>query len=241
MCEMQFDNEVRISFDYFATGHYAQIENINNRFYIKKAVDSTKDQSYFIHRLSSETLSKVIFPLGKMTKKDVREKARSFGLESAEKADSQDFIAGGNYTVLFDKKFPEGDIVDESGKILGRHTGIINYTIGQRKGINVGSAVPLFVKEIDAKNNRIIVTDNEKLFTQDINISNAVLYEPVSSSPFYVKIRQNHEPARIGSFNYDSLGRKMFIHTVDRQRGITPGQAAVIYQDDLVVGYGTLE
>lgn len=230
-----------ISFDYFATGHYAQTEYINGRYYIKKAVDRTKDQSYFIHKLSSETLSKVRFPLGRMTKKEVREKARSFGLESAEKADSQDFIAGGDYTVLFNKKFPEGDIVDEDGKILGRHTGIINYTIGQRKGINVGSALPLFVKEIDASTNRIVVTSNEKLFTRNIYIKDAVFYKLVSDSPLYVKIRQNHEPAKIENFDFNMSNKVAHICTVDNQRGVTPGQAAVIYQDDLVIGYGTLQ
>lgn len=224
-----------LDFDYFATGHYARVIEINGRFYIKKATNLVKDQSYFIHRLDQDTLAHVMFPLGDKTKEEVRDLARRFGLAVAEKAESQDFIAGGDYTVLFDKKFLDGDIVDEDGKVLGRHNGIINYTVGQRKGINVGSATPLFVKEIDAKKNRIVVTSNEKLFTQYIHLTDMVFYGSISDSSLYVKIRQNHVPTKI-----EALERDGNLYLTESQRGITPGQAAVIYQDDIVIGYGTI-
>lgn len=224
--------EMGIEFDYFATGHYARIVRMDGYSLIKKAKDEKKDQSYFLSHLDPQLLNKVIFPLGDYTKEETREMARKFGLTNAEKVDSQDFISGGDYSIFFDS-IP-GDIVDESGKILGKHTGITNYTIGQRKGINVGSHVPLFVKEIDVKNNRIIVTNNEGLFNNHIYINNMVFHGFISNSPLYVKIRQNHIPTMVDTFDNENL------RLVDGQRGITPGQVAVIYQDDIIIGSGII-
>lgn len=221
-----------IEFDYFATGHYARIVRMDGYSLIRKAKDEKKDQSYFLSHLDPQLLNKVMFPLGDYTKEETREMARNFGLINAEKADSQDFISGGDYSIFFDSK--PGDIVDENGKVLGRHNGITNYTIGQRKGINVGSPIPLFVKEIDAKNNRIVVTSNEKLFVQNIHLLNMAFHGFISNSPLYVKIRQNHTPAMVDTFEGEVL------RLVDCQRGITPGQVAVIYQDDVIVGSGTI-
>ncbi len=149
-----------------------------------------------------------------------------------------DFVSGGDYSIFFSST--PGDIVNESGKVLGRHTGITNYTIGQRKGINVGSTTPLFVKEIDAINNRIIVTSNEGLFVEDISVIDTLFHGFIDDSPFYIKIRQNHEPAQITSFEYNNITKSGKIHTLDKQRGITPGQTAVIYQNDIIIGSGTI-
>jgi tRNA-specific 2-thiouridylase len=225
-----------LNFDYFATGHYARIEKIGSRFYLKKAKDLSKDQSYFIHRLSSEVLEHTMFPLGNMTKLKVRELARKFGLSVAEKPESQDFIAGGDYTILFDKDFGPGDIVNEDGKKLGTHIGIINYTIGQRKGINVNSPVPLFVKEIDPIKNRIVVTENAKLFSSIIEARDAEFF-PIDISPIGGKIRQNHKEDII---HIQIDGTNLTGVFNNSQRGITPGQSLVLYQNECIIGYGVI-
>lgn len=226
-----------IQFDYFATGHYARIKKIGNEFYLQKAVDPTKDQTYFIHSLSSEVLSHTMFPLGGFTKKEVREIAKKFNLPVSEKPDSQDFIDGGDYSVLFNEKFQPGNIVDENGTVLGRHTGIINYTIGQRKGLGITSEKPLYVKEIDPKRNVIVVTDNSHLFKSRLIAKNAQ-FRPFSDAPIYGKIRQKSEPALV----YVKYNNGEIDATFDNpQRGITPGQFLVLYQEDCVVGYGTIE
>lgn len=230
--------EMGIEFDYFATGHYARLERKDGYSLLKKAKDVKKDQSYFLSHLDPVLLNRVMFPLGDYTKIETRQMAHDFGLINADKHDSQDFVSGGDYSIFFSST--PGDIVNESGKVLGRHTGITNYTIGQRKGINVGSTTPLFVKEIDAINNRIIVTSNEGLFVENISVVDTSFHGFIDDSPFYIKIRQNHEPAQITSFEYNNITKSGKIHTLDKQRGITPGQTAVIYQNDIIIGSGTI-
>ena len=179
-------------FEYFGTGHYARIMERQGVTMLRKAVDEPKDQTYFLHRLPSAVLEKVTFPLGDITKVQARELARRHGLAMAEKPESQDFVSGG-YSALFDAEEP-GDIVDETGKILGRHDGIVHYTIGQRRGLGIGGGIPLYVAGLDAARNRVIVSDDASLFAAGLEGSDALLHDHrMAGSPFraQVRIRQN--------------------------------------------------
>lgn len=158
--------EQNIEFDFFATGHYVRLEKIGDRYALKKAVDEKKDQSYFLYRLTQEQLSRTLFPLGSYTKEQVRQMARERGLTVADKVDSQDFY-GGDYTDLLEQAPQYGEIVHTSGQVLGSHQGFWHYTIGQRKGLGVAYSEPLFVVDIDAQNNRVIVGNVNETFTNE--------------------------------------------------------------------------
>ncbi len=218
-------------FELFATGHYARIEGRNGLATLRRAIDEKKDQSYFLHRLDANTLSQVLFPLGEMTKAQVRLEARRLGLASAEKAESQDFVAGG-YGSLFNDDTP-GDIVDTAGNILGRHRGIIHYTIGQRRGVGVSTGPdPLYVAAIDATRNRIILSDDASLFCASIEGEDIILHNPaLRSSPFeaFVRIRQNHKPAKSRIIVSDDVAR---IDFDEPQRAAAPGQTAAFYDSE---------
>lgn len=230
---------IGLQFDKFATGHYARVETIKGVSYLKVAADTKKDQTYFLYRLSDETLNTVLFPLGGITKAMTRQYAVEYGLEVADKPESQDFIAGGDYTVLFDKQVP-GDIVDENGKVLGEHSGIINFTLGQRRGLGIKSALSYYVKAIDAVNNRVVVTETpERLYSQLLKARNAFMKPLVSDNPIYARIRHNHVPTMIEDYFIDDEGH-MEVQFSDFERCVTPGQAVVLYQDGYVVGGGDI-
>ena len=180
-----------IKFDYFCTGHYAQVIRPvfgnadgtevadraagNAPVMIMQAADMTKDQSYFLYRVPSAFLEKVRFPLGNITKKEVFEIARSMGLAAAEKAESQDFVPPEFFNVIFSDKPPvPGDITDLEGKIIGHHKGIEYYTIGQRRGLGVSSSRPLYVHSIDAVHNRVVLSDNDSLLEKGLVMSDCV-------------------------------------------------------------------
>ncbi|NLD36693.1 MAG: tRNA 2-thiouridine(34) synthase MnmA [Desulfatiglans sp.] len=235
--------ESGIGFDRFATGHYARIVEKNGRYLLKKPVDTSKDQTYFLYSLSQHQLSRTLFPLGEYTKNEVREIARSLDLHTSERPESQDFISGGDYTPFFNKEdIRGGDIVDKEGKVLGRHRGIIYYTIGQRKGLGIAAPNPLYVSYIDVKNNRIIVSDqsdimSKEMTVKDINlISVDTLDDPVKTD---VKIRVQH---RAAPAVVSGIGDGKAIVVFDEpQLAITPGQSAVFYVDDVVLGGGVIE
>jgi tRNA-uridine 2-sulfurtransferase len=218
-------------FEYFATGHFARIQDRNGIPTLRRAVDESKDQSYFLHRLGPETLRGVLFPLGGMTKAGVRAEARRLGLAASEKPESQDFVAGG-YGALFGEDKP-GDIVDESGAVLGRHRGIIHYTIGQRRGLGISAGPePLYVMAIDAGRNRVIVSRDESLFCSSIEGADAIIHDSgIGSRPFeaFIRIRQNHQPARAMVKVVDGIA---LIDFDEAQRAAAPGQSAVFYDSD---------
>jgi tRNA-uridine 2-sulfurtransferase len=235
--------ETGIKFDRFATGHYARIVEENGRYLLKKPLDTSKDQTYFLYSLSQRQLGRTIFPLGEYRKSEVREIARSIGLHTSERPESQDFISGGDYTPFFNKEdIRGGDIVDKEGQVLGRHRGIIYYTIGQRKGLGIAAPNPLYVSQIDVENNRIIVSDQSEIMSKsmivkDINlISVDTLDSPVKVE---VKIRVQHKaaPAVITGM---SNGRAEIVFN-EPQLAITPGQSAVFYIGDVVLGGGVIE
>jgi tRNA-uridine 2-sulfurtransferase len=235
--------ETGIKFDWFATGHYARIAEENGRYLLKRPLDTSKDQTYFLYSLSQHQLSRTMFPLGEYHKSEVREIARSIGLHTSERPESQDFISGGDYTPFFEKKdIRGGDIVDKDGRVLGRHRGIIYYTIGQRKGLGIAAPRPLYVSEIDVKNNRIIVSDQADIMSKtmtvkDINlISVDALDKPVKAD---IKIRVQHKAAPAEIFGIGDGKAKVVFN--EPQLAITPGQSAVFYVDDVVLGGGVIE
>ena len=229
-----------IAFDYFATGHYARVVPENGRFILKKGVDPHKDQSYFLYRLTQEQLSQTLFPLGEYTKDQVRQMAKERGLAVAEKADSQDFYAG-DYADLLDQKPRIGDIVLTSGKVLGKHQGFWNYTIGQRKGLGIAYPEPLFVVDIDADHNRVIVGTSADTFVPEALIHQVVWGGVIDGLkgplPVEVKYRSSGRvvPATISP---DEKGVKVVFY--EPQRAVTRGQSMVFYQGDSILGGGII-
>lgn len=229
-----------IAFNYFATGHYARIEKQGNHFLLKKGVDPHKDQSYFLYRLTQEQLATTLFPLGNYTKEQVREMARARGLTVADKADSQDFYAG-DYADLLGQEPRPGNIVLTTGKILGKHQGFWNYTIGQRKGLGIAYPEPLFVVDIDATRNEVIVGTATDTFSSECIAKNIVwggltesLTQPTKADVKYRSsgktVPATLEPAKDG----------VHITFDEPQRAITRGQSIVFYQGDFVLGGGII-
>ncbi len=234
--------DIGIEFDCFATGHYARVEysKDSHRYLLKKAKDSKKDQSYFLAYLSQEQLGRSLFPVGDYTKDEVRDIAREFGLKVENKPESQDFIASG-YHSLIDTLKP-GPILNEQGNTIGMHQGIPFYTIGQRKGLGIASKEPSFVTNIDPEKNTITVGPREALYRDELIASglNWIAIEKMAQ-PLEVKAKirstQKETEATISPLSED----KIYVKFKNPQMAITPGQAVVFYQGDVVVGGGTIE
>jgi tRNA-specific 2-thiouridylase len=235
-----------------ATGHYACVEfdDASGRSLLKRPADHSKDQTYFLFGLTQEQLSRTLFPLGKMTKPEVRELARKHGLALAEKPDSQEicFVPGGDYKKFIDayladsgEALPEtaGELVTTNGEVIGEHAGVHNFTVGQRKGLGVATGSPLYVIQINGADKQVVVGGEENLYSQTLRarrvtlISVDELREPMRVA---VKIRHRHEPA---AATIEKTGEDEILVTFDQpQRAVTPGQAAVFYDSNVVVGGG---
>ncbi|OHD12968.1 MAG: tRNA 2-thiouridine(34) synthase MnmA [Spirochaetes bacterium GWD1_27_9] len=231
-----------LEFDYFATGHYAKIEfnKENARYMLKKAKYLPKDQSYFLSFLKQEQLSKVMFPLGDSTKEEVREIAKKFGLHTHDKSESQDFYSGDHKELL--EQSQKGKIIDIDGKVLGSHNGISNYTIGQRKGLGISSTKPLYVIGINKEKNQVIVGEEDKLYHNKFiakNVNWISIDKPTKEIRAKARIRYKHEEdwAKITHISEEDY----FVEFDTPQKSITPGQIAVFYQDDIVLGGGIIE
>ena len=242
----------QIGAERLATGHYARIRRneTTGRYELLRAVDGAKDQTYFLFGLTQEQMSRTDFPLGELNKNAVREIARQATLPVAEKAESQEicFVPSGNYVQFIEaylgergEAIPqsEGDLVTTSGELIGRHRGVHHYTIGQRKGLGIAAGRPLYVVELDHAANRVVVGDDAELRSEtcevrDVNwISFAVLDAPVRAT---VKMRHRHEPAAATVEPIGATSARVMFDAP--QRAITPGQAAVFYSGDLVLGGG---
>jgi len=259
------DRADQLGADFIATGHFARVERAENlqmvgtsrcdvrtaqravptRYLLKRGRDLRKDQSYFLFSLRQDQLARAIFPLGEKTKSDTREVARHCNLKTADKEESMEicFVPDNNYGGFLQQanlvQKHRGEIVDLRGHVLGHHDGIEFYTIGQRKGLGITTPKPVYVVELDAENNRVIIGDESSLDRDEFAATNCN-WHPFDklTGPIEVtaKIRYNHPgtPATVTPTGNGSV--KVKLHSA--QRAITPGQAAVFYQDDLVVGGG---
>lgn len=236
--------------DFIATGHYAKIEfdNVSKRYLLKKPIDLTKDQTYVLFALTQAQLSKTKFVLGDYKKSEVRQIAEKIGLYNANKSDSQDicFVKNGKYGEFIENytgiKFEKGNFIDKSGKIYGQHKGIINYTIGQRKGLGIAHSEPLFVLDKNIQKNIVIVgTENElyskNLIASDINlIAIEKLQNPLK---VYAKTRYRQQEQKATLHRIEE--NKILVEFDEPQKAITKGQAVVFYDGDIVVGGGTIQ
>jgi tRNA-specific 2-thiouridylase len=242
----------QIGADALATGHYARVgfDAACGRWLLKRPTDALKDQTYFLFGLTQDQLSRTLFPLGEMTKPEVRQMARQQGLALAEKRDSQEicFVPGGDYKNFIDaylgeqgESLPEtaGELVTTDGRVVGEHGGIHNFTIGQRKGLGVATGSPLYVIQIKGDSRQVVVGNQEDLYSRTLRvhrinlISVEDLVEPTSVT---VKIRHRHQGA---TAVIEKSGDDEIMITFEQpQRAITPGQAAVFYDDNVVVGGG---
>jgi tRNA-uridine 2-sulfurtransferase len=245
----------QIGAERLATGHYARIRKneMTGRYQLLRARDDSKDQSYFLWGLTQEQLSRSDFPLGELSKEEVRTIARDSNLPVAEKPESMElcFVPNGNYVQFihaYSKETgnpindKEGDIVTEDGAVIGRHAGVHNYTIGQRKGLGFSAGKPVYVLAIDTEQNRIVVGEDDALRTTSFEVENVnwiSIEEPAAPVRAQVKIRHKHEPA---SATVEALPNLRARITFDApQRAITPGQAAAIYEGDVVLAGGWIK
>ncbi len=241
------DRANQLGADYIATGHFARVEKSadGSRHLLKRGRDSRKDQSYFLFSLRQDQLARTIFPLGEKTKSDTREVARHCNLKTADKEESMEicFVPDNYYGGFLQQaglaQKHRGDIVDVRGHVLGQHDGIEFYTIGQRKGLGITTPKPVYVVELDAENNRVVVGDDSAL-DRDEFVAERCNWHPFDTltgpTEVTAKIRYNH-PGTAATLTPLGNGKtKVKLHIP--QRAITPGQAAVFYQDDLVVGGG---
>jgi tRNA-specific 2-thiouridylase len=238
-----------LGIDKIATGHYAQItyNADNGRYQLRRAVDLNKDQSYFLYDLAQDLLAGTIFPLGAVTKTETRKIAAEFGLTTVDKPESQDLClveANGSMRSFLDKYLAPkpGEIVDSSGKVLGYHDGIQHYTIGQRKGLGIAAAEPLYVVALDTAMNRVIVGDRTTASSLECTAGRANWVGiPAPTNPIRaeVQVRYRTPAVAVSVIPLDNARFKLVFD--EPQFGITPGQAAVLYDGDIVLGGGIIE
>jgi len=232
-----------IIFNYFATGHYAKVEycNVHKRYLLKKGKDFRKDQSYWLAFLSQEQLSKVRLPLGEYTKKEVRNIAADRGLSTCDKRDSQDFFSG-DYKELLNEPDEPGPIMDKEGNVLGTHKGIWLFTIGQRKGLGIPAKKPLYVIEINEKENTVVVGFKEDLAHRGL-IAKDVNFIAIDTivSPIEVTLKVRYAQKEFEGVISPYENGAVYVKFKEPQLAITPGQAVVFYDKDSVVGGGIIE
>ena len=247
--EALLQRSLEIGADYIATGHYARIEQLaNGRYAIKNSVTAAKDQTYALYNLTQHQLAHTLMPVGDYTKDEIRAIAEKIGLRIANKPDSQDicFVPDGDYAGFIKREAGQalpapGNFVTEDGTVLGRHKGITNYTIGQRKGLNLSLGKPVFVTEIRPETNEVVIGDNETLFTRELyaeNVNFMAVPDLKEKKEFTGKIRYAHKGAycTIEQIEKDKI-RCVF---EEPQRAVTPGQAFVFYDGEYVAGGGTI-
>ena len=249
---LMYEKAKELNCDYIATGHYAKMEYSEKygRYVLKKSKNLAKDQSYVLYNLPRELLGKVVFPLGDFnSKEEIREIARKNNLKVANKPDSEDicFITDGNYKNFLSlnmnpKYIKKGNIVLKTGEILGKHDGLTNYTIGQRKGLGISYKAPLFVIGFNKERNEVIVGEQQELYRKEMKVNevNLLLMDKIERTlDVTVKIRYASKPAE-AIINQTESGNIQVIFK-EPQRGITPGQSAVFYIGDVVVGGGKIQ
>lgn len=242
------DTALEKGFDYIATGHYARVQynEVSGRYELLKATDTTKDQSYVLYFLSQAQLSRLILPLGDYTKAEIREKAENYGFVNARKKDSQDicFVPNGDYASVIENESGRvaevGNFIDLSGKVLGKHSGIINYTIGQRKGLGIALGKPQFVISKSAEDNTVVLGDEELLFCKKVHVTdvNFISVEDIlKPTRAEVKLRYSMKPAPAVITRTE---KGVTVEFDEPQRAPSAGQAAVFYVGDTILGGGTI-
>lgn len=238
----------KLGYNKIATGHYCRIKKDQDRYFLLKAKDLTKDQSYFLYSLKQNTLSNIIFPIGELTKKEVRQIAKDNNLINANKKDSQDICFISKKQTYIDliknhckEKNYNGNIINLDGKIIGKHNGLFNYTIGQKKRLDINTNEKTYVIKKDINKNILIVGENKFLFTNkliayDVNF---IAFDLLKSSMIvWAKIRASHKEAKAKIFPLNQ--NKIYVEFFESQRGITSGQSIVFYDNDYVLGGGII-
>ena len=246
--ESLLTRSLSIGADYIATGHYARIDQLENgRYAIRRSATLAKDQTYALYNLTQEQLKRTLMPVGQYSKDEIRKIAEKIGLLVANKPDSQDicFVPDGDYASYIEEnaavKIPEGNFVTLDGKVLGKHKGIIHYTVGQRKGLGLSLGYPAFVLEIRPETNEVVIGTNEDSMTTTLK-ANRVNFMSVEDLPepkrVFAKIRYNHKGAWC---TVEKTGEDEITCTFEEpQRAVTPGQAVVLYDGEYVLGGGTI-
>lgn len=245
-----FSRAKELEYDYIVTGHYARIErdDASGRYLLKKAADQTKDQSYVLYTMTQEQLGHTIFPLGELKKIEVRQMALDYGLVTAAKHDSQDicFVPDGDYAKFIEeytgRQYPNGNFIDSQGNVLGRHKGIIRYTIGQRKGLGLALPRPMYVCAKNTRDNTVTLGYEDALYSRslianDINLISCKRIEMPMRVKAKIRYKQEEQWATV---KQDSAHR-ISVDFDEPQRAITKGQAVVLYDGDTVVGGGTIK
>ncbi len=233
---------------YFATGHYVKRLEKNGRFLLACAEYRPKDQSYYLYRLTQNILAKCLFPLGSYSKVQIRQMALAWSLPAADKADSQDicFIPSGDYREFLKEHLDEsyflpGEITDCSGKLIGEHRGLAFYTVGQRKGLGVALGYPAYVVALDTVHNRLVLGVDQDLLASDaISINHTFLPFDRLDAPMRADVKIRYKSPAVAAMIYPMDDDKIRIVFDNPQKSVTPGQAAVFYDGDIVVGGGTI-
>ncbi|MBP3436838.1 MAG: tRNA 2-thiouridine(34) synthase MnmA [Clostridia bacterium] len=242
-----YETAIERGFDKIATGHYARVAKIGSRFAIQKGLDERKDQSYFLYRTDQEILEKLLLPLGELKKQEVQKRADSIALTAAKAKESQEicFIRDEKYTYYIERlygKMPQGDFIGENGEILGKHKGILHYTVGQRKGLGIAATSRLFVKKIDPATHRVYLSshnDTQDTFAiRDIVCSASSMEELEKSNDLTVKIRYLAKEVPVFVACKES---KWVLTAKNGLHALTEGQSAVIYKGDTVMAGGIIE
>lgn len=235
-----------LQYDCVVTGHYADIEYVDGRYMLKKGKDLSKDQSYVLYSLTQYQLEHTVFPLGKYSKDEIREVAEKNGFINAKKRDSQDicFVPDGDYSKFIEqykgKIYPSGNFVDKQGNVLGKHNGLIRYTIGQRKGLNIALGHPVYVISKDIESNTVVLGSNDDLNKKSLVARdfNWIAQKPDEKISCCAKTRYNMREVPCVAYCNDD---KVIVEFEEPVRAITPGQAVVLYDGDYVLGGGTIE
>ena len=248
---MKFDELYRraeiLGCDKIVTGHYVRIRKCDNGYQLLKGLDDNKDQSYVLYAMTQDELAHTDFPLGELSKDEVRHIAEEHDFINANKPDSQDicFVPDGDYVGALKRfsghDYEPGDFVDADGNILGKHKGIVGYTIGQRKGLGISAEYPLYVTGLDTDNNKVILGKNEDLFSVNAKVVNINWIDPTDDRTEFkckakVRYRMKEQPCTVKKID----ATKALVTFDEPQRAITPGQAAVFYDGEVVLGGGTI-
>lgn len=243
------DRALELGFDYVVSGHYAQIRQDpdSGRYLLYKAADAAKDQTYFLACLDQRQLSHILFPLGSLTKAQVRKIAEQNGFLNARKRDSQDicFVPDGDYVAFLErytgKSYPPGEYLDLDGNVIGRHKGAVCYTKGQRKGLGIALGAPAYVCGKDMANNTVTLGPNEALFSPALRAKDWTWFPfPALAEPLQVTAKIRHSQKELDALVYPEKDGFARVEFHIPQRAITPGQAVVLYDGDMVVGGGTI-